>query len=182
MINLLPPQQKKEILNEEKFKLVFILAVLALFFLSAFCLLLLSIKFYTMSKTENQKIIAEKTDNSLEGEITLINQKLTKLNDFYQEQADFTVFLEELSSVLPEGLYLINLSATVLPPVTAGQGEQEEKKFNVILAGFASTRQLLLEFKEKLDVNPNFSGIDFPQSNWVKNENIDFTVIFKTKL
>lgn len=182
MINLLPPQHKKEILKEEKLKLIFILGVLAWLFLVVFVLFLSFIKIYSAGKTENQKILAERAKISLEAsgaqnleeEIKLINQKLVKLNNFYQEQADLTKFISNVSDILPKGLYLTSLSSNAL--------SQEDNKFLIYLAGLAPTRQLLLEFKKNLDAHSEFSEVDFPPLNWLKAENINFTVTFKAEL
>lgn len=181
MINLLSPQQKKEILREEKLKLFFISAILALFFLATLCLPLWSIKFYIASKAENQKIAIDGANADLEKEIALVNQRFSELDDFYSEQTDFSAFFGKLSALLPEGLYLTNFSATLLSQALPA-GRQEKNKLAIILAGFAPTRQLLFEFKQKLDADPELSDVDFPPSDWIKNEKIEFTVTFKTKL
>lgn len=182
MINLLPPQQKKEILKEEKLKLIFILGVLLWLFLVVFVLFLFLIKIYSAIITENQKIIVERAKMSfeasgaqnLEEEIRLINQKLVRLDTFYQEQADLSEFVSNVSNILPKKLYLTSLSLNPL--------SQKKNKFQIYLAGLAPTRQLLLEFKKNLDAHSEFSEVDFPPSNWLKAENINFTVTFKIEL
>ncbi len=174
MINLLPPQQKEELLEEEKYSLVLTLGILFLIFLISLILILFSIKIFISGEIEVQKILLsaeekrfkESQIQNLEEKINASNQTLSKLNLFYQNQLNLTETLEKISGTLPPGTYLTTLNLNLA---------------QISLSGFSPTREILLEFKENLDKEGTFGEIYFPPSNWVKPIDIDFSVNFKIK-
>jgi Tfp pilus assembly protein PilN len=176
MINLLPPQQKEELLQEEKFKLVLILGILFLIFLICLILILFSIKIYISGEVETQKILLSQEEErfkgtqtqNLEEKIISSNQILSKLSSFYSRQISLTEVLEKISQGLPSGAYL-----------TIFNFNSENNQ--VSLSGFSSSREILLEFKKNLEKEENFQEIYCPPSNWVKPTDIDFVVNFKIK-
>lgn len=172
MINLLPPQYKAELKEEENWKLTLILSILFLIFLVCSALILFSIKVSISGQAEAQKILLlqeekkfeESQIQNLEEKITVSNQALLKLNSFYQSQTNLTEILEKISETLPTGVYLTILN------------------FNpaqISLSGFSPTREILLEFKQNLEQEELFGEIYFPPSNWVKPTDINFSVNFK---
>jgi len=172
MINLLPPQYKAELKEEENWKLTLILSILFLIFLICSALILFSIKISISGQAEAQKILLlqeekkfeESQIQNLEEKITISNQALLKLNSFYQSQTNLTEILEKISETLPISVYLTTLN------------------FNpaqISLSGFSPTREILLEFKKNLEQEELFEEIYFPPSNWVKPTDIDFSVNFK---
>lgn len=176
MINLLPPQQKKEIEKEEKFKLVFILGLLILVFFLFVALILFSIQIYLSGRLLSQNIIFEAAQKRFEipeiqdfqREIIALNQNIQKLDSFYQNQIELTKILERISQIVPPGVYLTNFS---------WQKETSEIK----ILGFAPSREDLFKLKENLEGTDYFFSINFPPANWLKPKDIDFQVIFKTK-
>lgn len=172
MINLLPPQYKAELKEEENWKLTLILSILFLIFLVCSALILFSIKISISGQAEAQKILLlqeekkfeESQIQNLEEKITISNQALLKLNSFYQSRTNSTEILEKISETLPTNVYLTTLN------------------FNpaqISLSGFSPTREILLEFKKNLEKEQTFEEIYFPPSNWVKPTDIDFSVNFK---
>lgn len=176
MINLLPPQQKKEIEKEEKFKLVFILGLLILVFFLFVALILFSIQIYLSGRLLSQNIIFEAAQKRFEipeiqdfqREIIALNQNIQELDSFYQNQIELTKILERISQIVPPGVYLTNFS---------WQKETSEIK----ILGFAPSREDLFKLKENLEGTDYFFSINFPPANWLKPKDIDFQVIFKTK-
>ncbi len=185
MINLLPPQQKEELLEEEKYNLVLILGILFLIFLISLILILFSIKIFISGEIEVQRILLSAEEKrfkgspiqNLEEKINTSNQTLSKLNLFYQNQLNLTETLEKISETLPPGTYLTTFSLN--PLSTPAEGETLRYLAQVSLAGFSPTREILLEFKENLEKEEPFGEIYFPPSNWVKPTDIDFLVNFK---
>lgn len=174
MINLLPPKEKESLIREENWKLVLILGTLFLSFLICLILILFSIQIYISGKIQSQKVIIEieekefrdpETQN-FRGEIALINQDLSRLNSFYQSQTNLTEILEKISGIFPEKMYLTSLS-------------YQKETFQISLYGFASSREILLDFKKNLEKKKEFKEIYFPPQNWVKPTEIDFQVNFK---
>ncbi|MFC1663786.1 hypothetical protein ACFL0A_01535 [Patescibacteria group bacterium] len=181
MINLLPPQEKKELLEEENYRLVLVLGVLILFFLISLALVLFSIKIYISGQVEVQKIIFSEADRefrqseiqNFQEKINSTNLTFSKLNSFYQEKFYFTETLVRISKTLPVGTYLTNFSFTPLAT--------KELRGQVSLTGFCPNREVLFELKENLENEKDFQEIYFPPENWVKSANIDFGVSFKIK-
>lgn len=171
MINLLSPKEKQKLLSERNKKIVTILWVLILFFLTCLILILFSLKIYIQSQVKSQQYLLTETKKeknqseieNLQGEINSINSNLTKLNSFYQNGIYLSDILEKISQNLPKELYLTNLSI-VFPSVS--------------LSGFAPTTETLFEFKENLEKEPGFKEVSFPPANWVDLTDIDFSLTF----
>jgi len=172
MINLLPPQYKEELKEEENWKLTVILSILFLIFLVCSVLILFSIKISISGQLEVQKILLlqeerkfeESQMQNLEEKITISNQTLLKLSSFYQSQNDSTEILEKISETVPSDIYLTNLNLNL---------------DKIFLSGYSPTREILLEFKKNLEKEELFGEIYFPPSNWVKPSDVDFSVNFK---
>lgn len=179
MINLLPPKEKEELKKEETLKLTLILGIVFLIFLTFLFLMLLSIKIFLNGELEVQKILyrekEEEFNNSqcqvFQGKIEAANEKLLKVDSFYKNQENLSGIMEKISEALPKSAYLTNLSIT-LP-------EGKEEKLDGTFSGFALTRETLLEFKQNIE--KEFEEINFPASNWVEPENINFSATFKVK-
>ncbi|MBZ9572049.1 PilN domain-containing protein [Patescibacteria group bacterium] len=174
MINLLPPKEKTDLIQEENWKLVLILGILVL--ISLFCLasILFAIKINISGKVEFQKTLVDREEKkfktfeieALREKITSANQDLSKLNSFYQSQTNLTEILEKISGVFPEGMYLNSLS-------------YQKETSQISLSGFAQNRETLFDFKKNLEKEKRVSEIYFPPQNWVKPTEIDFQVNFK---
>ena len=174
MINLLPPQQKIEILGDRKYGVFLIIGILFLVFWVSFSLLLLSIEIRISSQASSQRIIADSEEekllteeiNSTIKEMELMNRDIAGLKSFYARQASPTALLEKVSRILPSGVYLASFSFTS-PAVS--------------FIGYSPTRDLLYELKKNLEAEPAFENINFPASNWVKQKDINFSVSFRVK-
>ncbi|MCJ7786600.1 PilN domain-containing protein [Patescibacteria group bacterium] len=173
MINLLPPQQKRDLLGEERFKLILILGILLLVFLILLSLILLSIKIYISGQAEYQKILANLEEkelpqrfNALKEKLNSINQDLSKIDSFYQGQFNLTEFLERISKIIPEGIYLNSFS-------------YQKDTSQITLSGFSPTVEVLVDFKENLEKQKDFKEIRFPPVVWIKLVDIDFDLTFK---
>ena len=196
MINLLPPQKKEELKQEEALKTVLILGFLFLTAFFCFVLILFSIKVFVSGEAEVQKILylqKEKDFNAshlqiLQEKITQANEKINQLGSFYEKQFHFTKAFEVISKNVPSGIYLTSLSAyPQLDSRAVAKGEEKDLSSSlsggavVNLLGFSPTRNLLLQLKANLEKEESFYEINFPSSNWVKSESINFLVSFKIR-
>lgn len=169
MINLLPPEQKEEILKEEQFKIVLNLGIVTLAFLISFYLVLFSIKISLSSQLEVQELILAEKEleisklEDLEKRVKEYNLDFSKLKSFYQTQTFPSQILEKISKLLPEKTYLNNFSF------------QANK---ISISGFCPDTKTLLSFKENLEKEEEFSQIHFPISNWIQPTNINFIANF----
>lgn len=183
MINLLLPEEKRTLQEEEKWKSTMILGILILVFLIWLSLILFSIKTFISGGVEAQKILYDQREKefenpkiqSLQSNLTTFNLTLSRLDTFYQGQLNLTDILEKISKTLPVGTHLTSLSLS--PKIE----KKKEYLLNCALAGFSPTQVKLLKFKENLEKEERFSEINFPLTNWVKPIDINFTVNFQIK-
>ncbi len=177
MINLLPPQQKSELVSEERFKLSVILGIVILSSLISFILILFALKVYLLGQLEVQNIFFEQKVSAnpqiveLEKEMTDSNKIITDLSSFYSKEYSLVEILNKIVEIVPSGVSFNSLS---LQPVKEGQ-----YKVRVSISGFSLTRESLLEFKGKIEGEESFKEVSFPSSVWVEPTNIAFTVNFK---
>ena len=77
MINLLPPEYKKELSKEEQFKIVLTLGIFVLLFLFCFSLILLSIEIYVSGQFEIGKQLIQRSQKEMKFlEIEDLEQKI----------------------------------------------------------------------------------------------------------
>jgi hypothetical protein len=178
MFNLLPPAEKKAILLERQRTLMVIIWFFIFFFFAVFAILLFWLNNYIVEGINYQKILIEEKEkeqkklgisNILE-ETKKINNFLIQLNNFYKNKIYFSDIIEEISSALPQGIYLTSFSIT---------SASTEKKNQVFLSGFSPIRENLFELKKNLENNKNFEKVYFPPSNWTKPKDINFSVSFE---
>jgi Tfp pilus assembly protein PilN len=185
MINLLPSEEKEILNREEYWKMIILLGIFILIFFVCLSLTLFSIKTFTAGETEVQKILFSQKEKEfkfsqsqiLQEQINIYNEKLLKLETFYQEQSNFTGILEKIYETLPIETHLTSL---VITPSPSSQLE-EKQGMTYRLSGFSPTREKLLEFKKNLEEEKNFSKIIFPLSSWVEPVDINFAVKFNVK-
>ena len=186
MINLLPPDQKKKLLAEKKKKMVVIFWFLILFFVVCLILILIAIKIHFNSQLEIQKAIfsnikdsaKQEKINKYREEIEIINKELQKAESFYNNKVYFLEKMEKISRSLLDEIYLNDLSLVFEPSKTA-KSKEEKDRIKVSLQGFAPTREILFDLKDKLEKESSFVNISFPASNWFEKTNINFSVSFE---
>ncbi len=169
MINLLPPEEKKELLLEEEKKLTIILGLVVL--LSLFCLIIILafLKVYLLIQVDSQKNILESVSAEIErSEFQVIrekiedtNQKLIRINDFHERELNSVELLEKLIQTIPKKVYLNSFSYSKSPS-------------QITLAGFAPSRDLLVQFKENLEGKFEEEKVFFPPSVWNESFDINF--------
>ena len=171
MINFLPPQEKKTLLEEENYRLVLVLGFLVFISLTALSLVLLSVEFYVKGQVKSQEIFVKAAEKEfaqfkpLQEKMSLINQDLSIIDSFYQNQVCFTDLLDAVSSKVASGVYLNSFS-------------YEKESSRVKISGFSKNKNILSEFRTKLLNEERFSKVYFPISSWIKPENINFSATF----
>ena len=181
MINLLPPEAKKDLKEEENWKLYLTLSFLIFVFFISFSLILLSVKNFISGESESQRILLEQGErelinpqlNNLQINLVNFNNSFLKINKFYKEQFNSAEILTQLSEIIPTGIRFTNLSIS--------RSGKEMNEINFSISGFSSDRATLLIFKEKLEKEENFEDINFPPSNWANPIDIDFNINFKIR-
>ena len=162
MLNLLPPQYKEELRQEENFRLVLVLGILIFAFFLCFSLLLVSLRIYLAGEIKAQRVLLESQKTSSRGDAVLqrniqeLNRNMSSLSSFYKDQAMVSKILQHISDALPQGVYLTSL--TFSP-----SGES----LKISLSGFAPTVDDLLKLKRSIEQDPMFLNMNFPPANWV---------------
>lgn len=181
MINLLPPQYKKELSREEDWKLVVISGIFILIFLTSLILILFSVKIYVLGKLDSTEILVDLREKDFQApelkglreKVATVNQNLIKLNSFYQEETNFTTILEKISKTVPPEMYLTSFSVASQPKAV------KKGLMKCSLSGYSPTRQALFGLKANLEKEKQISEIDFPPQNWIRPTDIDFYITFQ---
>lgn len=181
MINLLPPLEKRRILERKRVKkavAVWILLFSLFVFLGAG---LLFINIYISQKASNLKSQIQSKEGSLaqsgvkniQQRVSETNEILNELESFYQSKVYFFDIFKEIAEVIPAEIRLINISLIL---------DKEKKVVDVSLSGFSPTREDLFGLKNNIESKKKFQEASFPPSNWVKPADIDFFTNFKIPL
>jgi len=180
MLNLLPTLYKKELKNEENFRLILILGILALSFLVSFFLLLLAIRIYIGGQIEAQNIIIETQQRDSEQEnpvsrIRGLNKTIADTSSFYENQAMLSGLLRQVTSALPLGVHVTSFHYS---PASSIGTDGQKIVGRITLSGVVPTTDDLLVLKKNLETDPMFSSPEIPPSAWKDPSavNIKFSV------
>ncbi len=174
MINLLPPKYKEELRKEKRFNLLITLEIILLSFLISLVLILFSIKIDIAAGIKEQEVIFESASRQfsyfepIKERIDLTNKEISIADSFYKNQYKPTLLIEEMSALLPKGVYLTSLS-------------YEKKTMAVNLAGFSPTVDALLEFRDNIRSRGEFEDVSFPIILWMQPADINFNISLKVK-
>lgn len=176
MINLLPPQQKEELISEENLKITLIWGIVILASLISFGLILFSIKNFILTDLEVQKVALSEAEKEMEDPamkkaettVTEYNTVILKLKSFYQSQNSLTEILEKIAKTIPTGSYLTSFNIS-------------KNASEISLAGYCPSRQILFDFNKNLEAMPDFKEVSFPAQNWNSPQDINFQVFLKLK-
>ena len=182
MINLLPPHHKKELRGEQRFRLVLILGMLLITFFICLSLSLLSIRVYISGEIQTQRISVEAQRKEGEElrlqEIRKLNEEVQGVSSFLAKRIEVSGIVERISSALPANVRLSSLLYAPSTQIAKGDSPTPSRA-KIVLAGFAPRTEDLLEIRTNLEQDSVFKNFQFPPSNWVRAENIDFSFDFE---
>ena len=175
-LNLLPSQEKRNLELVELSRLLVSLASWILIFLIIFTLFLVSTYFSLSILLKEQKKLIEIRQSDaqmqslleIEERIKQTNQIVKQVYSKQQEIVLWTPLLEEITEIVPSGIYLTNLSYRV----TNNQ---------ITLNGWANQRENLLRFQKSLEESSFFEEVKAPLANLVKQKDIDFSFTLQFK-
>jgi Tfp pilus assembly protein PilN len=171
MINLLPQYWQKKLDNEELFRVVAILGIVAVAALLSFVMMLFLIKSYFEGDLKVQDIVAlEKNQEIIDFKVAEAEQKMadfdkfiTKLKKIYDNQTKVTEIFSQVTKSLPKGIILTDFNYAL-------------GKIN--LSGVSLDQETLVALKENLVGNKNFKDIVLPLDSLLVSDNINFNVSF----
>ena len=181
MINLLPPKEKEEILQENNMSLVIVLGNIFVICLVCLALILFSLKFYILARVSSEEFFLNdaekqyKTPDFLQTKqiVQKYNETLIKIDNFYKKEVHLYDTLKTILEIQrPNGLLFTRITI---------DRKKEDNAFKVSLNGVSDTRDNLLIFKDNIENNKVIGNLNFPASNWVRSKDISFSLSFETK-
>lgn len=176
-LNLLPPQEKKRLEFNKLNRLIYFLALWLSFFLIVFFVLLLS-AFFSLSillQAQKEMIKTKEADYrtqyllEIEDKVKQANQIIKQVHLKQKQIILWTPLLEEITGIVPSGIYLNNFS-------------YKSTNQQISLSGWANYRGNLLVFQKSLEESSFFKEIESPLANLIKQENINFMFTLKPVL
>jgi hypothetical protein len=171
MINLLPENEKSELLLKRIKNLALVLGAIVIIFLICLMLVLLSIKFYILAKVDYQKFLYDTTVEKYKTP-DMVNYKtiidksnafFPIVNSFYKNEKFLSDVLALISEVQkPSGLRFTNISV--------------DEKGKVSIAGTSSTRENVVAFQKNLEAQPEIKNVSFSASSWINAVNNSFNL------
>lgn len=171
-LNLLSEKRKKKIMKARILRFVIWQEFLIMFVAAVFLLMLFSINFIlAINLNETKKEIEKYSSKSEFQEIkkhednfSEINKKINLVSSIQKNDYYWTNFFHELSRITPQKIKISNLSTDELKASLSGRSEN---------------RNVLIEFRDKLEESQCFFDVEVPPSNVVKKEDIDFKIDLK---
>lgn len=186
MINLLPPNEKAELLAQRNKRLIIVLGNIILVFLICFILILFSLKFHILSEIRHQKYDLDNAEKNYQMPLTIstkdaikqYNASLIKLEDFYKKETYISQVLKDVLDIpRSSGLYFSEV--TILKD-DKNKTNQSSGNIKIFLSGTSATRDNLLVFKNNIEESKKIKNLYFPPESWVKDKNIHFNITFET--
>lgn len=174
-LNLIPPYRREEIKKAKRFRTALKWELELAAILAVFIPILFSINYIlqiNLSLAENNAVENGKNSSQLreiekyDAAIKDVNTRISELGKIQAGQLRWMNFFEKLNANVPDKIALNGI---------AGKG------YAVSLSGRAADRDVLIAFREKLEQDECFSEINFPLSNLVAKENLDFQLDLNIK-
>jgi Tfp pilus assembly protein PilN len=180
MINLLSQKAKQELRQEQRLRLLLVFLFMFTVAFVSFALMLgvvkVSIARSLLLQGSKIALFQERfsKDNLVLADIQEFNETTSQISRFLKNSRSISLILESLEEIVPSGIHLTAFDYDP-PGVQTQQGETTQVQARISVAGFAKTRETLFAFRENLEKNPLFSGLEFPASNWVLPQDISFS-------
>ena len=168
-LDLLPQQRKQEIKRKKLFRKILKGEILFLFPFIVLIVILLNI-YYILTLQKNITVTAYSAQQSQDKyqQLGIYEEKFRQVNTLIKTMGKIQTghlywyrFFQQLNEVIPEGIYITDLST---------------KDYTIFLVGKAKTRDDLLNFKNSLEASACFKNINIPLSNLVVKNDVDFQI------
>ncbi len=177
MINLIPNQEKREMIKGFYYRLIVLFLVIAsVSFLIAFVIILPS---YFLSSIKvnlvNAKLEIQKSEPvPLPEEQTLavikdLSNKLTLIENARSDE--FTISKKVINAIVFKKMPNIKITGISYEGDSKNNSPQSKK---ISIQGIAPSREVLLLFRQALEDSTFFKQVDLPISNFIKGSDIQF--------
>ncbi len=176
IINLLPEEQKKEVEQEKKIKILFCLTVFPLLFLIIFSGTLYIIKYFGPNFFEEdtafylQEIEKLEDVSEKKNKIDYFNSLVYDINLFHQKERGVLEYLKEIDQTIPQNAYYKEI-----------QFNKKGAYFEFILSGTSKDWETIFKIEEIFKEKEEFENLNFSPQNWTKEKDIDFLISFTIK-
>ena len=172
MPNLLPEKNKKEIRNEFILRLLVVFFVFVFFAITIFIISLVPSynlsfvkKTITLEQVNSLKESAGIEEDILSASILKNeNAKVAVLSAVDQNSA--SKIIEKILEKRPQGVKITDIFYE----------KNDAGEIDIVVKGNSSSRNILIGFVEQLELENRFEKVDFPVSNLVKDESMDFSI------
>ena len=170
-LNIIPPQLKKEIKIKTVYaalKDFYAILFINICFLGIILLASLGVIQAHFVKTIKNSSLLTKSVENYEQQIKEINTKINEVEKIQAEAVNWSYLLSLLWEQTPKGIFFNKISLN-------------KDKNSLILNGLSDTRENLLVLKSLIEDSGYFKNINFPISNLLKKENVNFTISAEIK-
>ncbi len=174
MINLLPSENMGKLKKEKSFRLFLLLTIYFVLFILFFSATLFALKEVSKNSLAEEREKLRETEDSfkmierVESKTKEVNEILQPISAFYKEQIDVSKVIKETLSQMPRNSSVDSFSF-----------ELKDNKGEIKITGYAADYQALLNMEKNL--KERFSSVKFNEDAWLKLNDINFSVTFKTK-
>lgn len=165
-LNLLSPDQKKDLKTKRIYMAIKELVMLALLFAALIGMLLVLAKYFLEEQLVNliEKNAADiRNSQEINNQILAINKKLSTAKDIQDDFKKWSYLIKQVTELTPAGIYYNNY-------------EIYHREKQLVLTGVAPNRQTLLSLQQALEASPLFASVQLPLSDLIEKENNNFTV------
>ncbi|HRZ95342.1 MAG TPA: hypothetical protein P5262_02115 [Candidatus Moranbacteria bacterium] len=168
-LNLIPPYKKEEIKKAQYLKLIIKMEAILSVFVIVFFVFLLGLGHIL---DLNMEIVEQGAEASRE------KGQYEKIRHYDERFKEINSQIVDIAKIKGDQLYWSNMffhfSQSILPGVSIQN--LATKDYAVFLVGKADSRESLIAFKEKLERDECFSGVNLPLSNLVSKGSVDFQI------
>lgn len=170
-LNLIPPHKKEELKKNKRLKTVVKSEIVLTIMLVGFFIVLLSFRYILDIGLKGEMLLnseMEKADQfekikSYDNQFAAANDRIKQVALIDQSQLYWSRVFVKISQLVSSGIAIDALST---------------ENYAVTISGHADTRSELIGFKNKLEKESCFSGVDLPLSNLVDKDNVGFKIVF----
>lgn len=184
MINLLPPQYKKELKDEENLRIVYILLVSLGMFLLVLSFLLLGILLYVQGEFNSKLLLVSSFEKELalqsktQEDLKQANEEMLAFSRIAQNQVPLAKVFTQFFADLPKDVSLSSFSFSS-PKTTFLKGETVKEQAQVVLQGSSPSRDVLAMLRANLEQDTFFEDLFFPLSNFANLKGFSLSVKIK---
>ena len=173
-LNLVPPLRKEAIKKAHLLRIItrwqLEIFLILLLFLALLCHINYILKVDSLSKLEqvtaSRQSFSYKDMQDYQEKIKKANGQILDIEKIQKGQLYWSELLDKINRIIFSGIKIDSLNT---------------KNYQVFLTGVADNRDNLAKFKEELIKENCFSEVDFPLSNLMNKENLDFQMQFTVK-